>query len=660
MWQRVKTGSKAGFDKAYAALDKLGPPINNLSNKLGSEAFWPTTLDEESDKAARILKSFCKDGFYTEEEVQPDDGPKQKQRVIQKIPEKVIREAKGLAIFTTMRTGLWVSGAGGSGILIAKKDDGTWSPPSGIMLHTAGLGFLVGVDIYDCVVVINTQRALDAFTKVRCTLGGEVSVVAGPVGAGALLETSVHKHQAPVYTYLKSRGFYAGVQIDGTIVIERMDENERFYGQKLPVAEILAGKVRHPPYEVRRLLETIKAAQGDTDVDEDLLPSEAPPGDYELDDGQSFGVPKMDDPDPYGVLALEKEGMSLKEAGSQKRASWEQFSFNPAPTSPIYTIYNRSSQDFSARAASRRNSWRSSAFSAEAKTPSSLRNSLDQRRSLVVMTDTSTQTEVPTDAPTSPSRRSISGHSQHSSKGSVSYTHNQFMQDVPEHEVLKTPQKRADPINVSAANGYTTPPHTPPGIVDMHQASTETEADDDEPYDDVQIIEQKPVIHSIQAVQPVTSQVISKARLVTVPKRLPPKLPPRNPGRNTPVVVDASIKSRTPSPTNSALSGSPDVGSTSADTKPNALDIAMPEQDSAVPEEGSAKPQSSDVHKNTVLEATSETAAASTKAQESQLLDESPNETETVHLDLSKEAGEARQEDHGTLGTRDKMPGGFD
>lgn len=59
MWQRVKTGSKAGFDKAYATLDKLGPPINNLSNKLGSEAFWPTALDKESDKAARILKSFC-------------------------------------------------------------------------------------------------------------------------------------------------------------------------------------------------------------------------------------------------------------------------------------------------------------------------------------------------------------------------------------------------------------------------------------------------------------------------------------------------------------------------------------------------------------------------------------------------------------------------
>lgn len=59
VWQRLKTGSKSGFDQGWKALDKLGAPVNKLSNKLGSEAFWPTTLDKESDKAARILKSFC-------------------------------------------------------------------------------------------------------------------------------------------------------------------------------------------------------------------------------------------------------------------------------------------------------------------------------------------------------------------------------------------------------------------------------------------------------------------------------------------------------------------------------------------------------------------------------------------------------------------------
>jgi len=58
-WDKTKTISKKGLDKTWALADKLGAPVNRLSNKIGSEAFWPTTLDKECDKAARILKSFC-------------------------------------------------------------------------------------------------------------------------------------------------------------------------------------------------------------------------------------------------------------------------------------------------------------------------------------------------------------------------------------------------------------------------------------------------------------------------------------------------------------------------------------------------------------------------------------------------------------------------
>ena len=147
-----------------------------------------------------------------------------------------------------------------------------------------GLGFLAGVDIYDCVVVINTYKALEAFTKIRCTLGGEVSAVAGPVGIGGVLETEVHKRQAPVWTYLKSRGLYAGVQVDGTIVIERTDENEIFYGERIPAADILAFKARYPPRaKYNMLIATIKAAQGD-EVDESELPAAGlAPGDFDIE-----------------------------------------------------------------------------------------------------------------------------------------------------------------------------------------------------------------------------------------------------------------------------------------------------------------------------------------------------------------------------------------
>ncbi|CAK3765091.1 Hypothetical predicted protein [Lecanosticta acicola] len=590
LWQRVKGGSKTGFDKTWKALDRLGAPVNKLSNKLGSEAFWPTTLDKESDKAARILKSFCKDGFYAEEEFQPEDGPKQKQKVVQKIPEKVIRNAKGLAIFTTMRTGLWVSGAGGSGILVARKADGTWSPPSGILLHTAGLGFLVGVDIYDCVIVINTEEALQAFTKVRCTLGSEISVSAGPVGAGGVLETEIHKRQAPIYTYLKSRGFYAGVQIDGTIVIERTDENERFYGEKMPVLDILAGRVRHPPLEIARLMETIKAAQGDSDFDENLLPTEAPPGDFEID--HNFGVPDKDDPDPYGVLALEKEGMSLKEAGTKKRASWEEFTFSPSPSSPIHSIYARPSVETNTRSGSRRNSWRTSTFSTDPKTPSSLRNSTEVRSpSLMIDSSTQTDLDLADSTPMSPERRSI--RSQHSSGGSISANGLQIqMQDVPENEVLETDHRIRQEAKKSTANGYNTPPHTPPATATTHGDATskharseDGEIGDDEDTDDeeeVQVIEQPAV--TIPMVRPTVAEArqVNKARIVEVPKRFPPKLPPRNPGRAGSVVADASSKDASTDPASSLNSSR--RGSPASDTAKNGAHSVVDKKDDSVAE----------------------------------------------------------------------------
>ena len=89
-WEKAKHNSKVGFDKVWGWADKLGPPVNKLSNKLGAEAFWPTSLDKECDKAARILRSFCSDGFYEEiDERVHRDGPKVKQKVLKKIPSQV-------------------------------------------------------------------------------------------------------------------------------------------------------------------------------------------------------------------------------------------------------------------------------------------------------------------------------------------------------------------------------------------------------------------------------------------------------------------------------------------------------------------------------------------------------------------------------------------
>lgn len=94
---------------------------NDLANKFGAEAFWPMSLDKESDKAAAILRTFTRDGF----QVKSRDRKGNNTKSFVKIPSSVLQQAQGLAIFTVFRTGLHLSGASGSGILIARQPDGS-------------------------------------------------------------------------------------------------------------------------------------------------------------------------------------------------------------------------------------------------------------------------------------------------------------------------------------------------------------------------------------------------------------------------------------------------------------------------------------------------------------------------------------------------------
>jgi lipid-binding SYLF domain-containing protein len=472
--------------------------------------------------------------------------------VLKKIPQKVIQNAVGLAIFTTMRTGLWISGAGGSGVLIARKEDGTWSPPSGILLHTAGLGFLVGVDIYDCVLVINNRKALEAFMKLRATLGGEISAVAGPVGIGGVLEHDGKWKQAnkPVFTYLKSRGFYAGVQVDGTIVIERSDENERFYGQKIGVADILAGKARHPPPEIKLLMETVKAAEGSNDVDQELmgwLEDQPAPGDVGIESptrptssGPIFGLPEPDDPDPFGVLALERAGMEIREAGSGIRPSSEQFEYRPSPTSPIFSKFHRLSMD-TVTTTSNRESYMSHRT----------RGSTDRATQTSEM---GTQTD-PNDLVTPGTSPGLSNEDDKIMEEEevvhepeeIDYT----KIDLGPYNGLTHSQNGEYQSSGTTVNGYDQEHDHHMAHANGHDMDASYHTEEDVEADD----EEDPIVFEVAAVQatstmvsrPQVSVVKARGSLVDIGKRVvPPPLPPRNPFRAN--VDQASGRSATPSP----------------------------------------------------------------------------------------------------------------
>ena len=417
-----------------------------------------------------------------------------------------------------MRTGLWLSGSGGAGVLLGRLPDGSWSPPSGLMLHTVGLGFLAGIDIYDCVMIINTEEALQGFSKLRGTVGGEMSAVAGPVGMGAVLESEVHKRRAPIFTYLKSRGLYAGVQMDGTVLIERTDENERFYGEKIAVMDILQGKVRHPPPEINALLLTLRAAQGD-DVDWGVVPDAPPPSDFEIETDHVFGVPDKMDPDPYGVLALEKEGMQLKEAGTNKRASHEAFVFAPSPSSPIFHSFNRNSID--GKSISRRSSWRTSVATTVAPTTTT-------SRPTSTMVDMAVQTDFDNNDAASVASPNSFGSNGHKKMADIAEDPTTL--DPPAPTTASKPAIQTTTNGTYAANTETRRSldneESPYPEDNRRRKSSEQETRD---HTDDEADEEPIVVSSVQTAAP--PQFINRARLVSVKKPHAPALPPRNPVR---------------------------------------------------------------------------------------------------------------------------------
>jgi len=159
------------------------------------------------------------------------------------IPPAVLKDAKGLAIMTVIKAGFIVSGRGGSGIVVARTGKG-WSGPSAIGTGGAGFGLQIGGSVTEFVIVLNTTGAVQAFSQGgNISLGGDLSVAAGPVGRTA--EAGIMP-TAAVYTYSRSQGLFAGVSLEGTVIAARDDANRAYYGKALTPSQILAGGVKPP------------------------------------------------------------------------------------------------------------------------------------------------------------------------------------------------------------------------------------------------------------------------------------------------------------------------------------------------------------------------------------------------------------------------------
>ncbi|KAL7988023.1 hypothetical protein Chor_006942 [Crotalus horridus] len=212
----------------------------------------PSNLKSETKKAAKILREFT--------EITSRNGPDKL------IPAHVIAKAKGLAILSVIKAGFLVTARGGSGIVLARLPNGGWSAPSAIGIAGLGGGFEIGIEISDLVIILNHERAVEAFAKGgNLTLGGNFTVAIGPLGRNLEGDVAL-RSSAAVYTYCKSRGLFAGVSLEGTCLIERKETNSN---------AILFGDIS-PPLQAQDLYDILESFTLQYEVEEGRSYSSAP------------------------------------------------------------------------------------------------------------------------------------------------------------------------------------------------------------------------------------------------------------------------------------------------------------------------------------------------------------------------------------------------
>ena len=152
------------------------------------------------------------------------------------------------------------AGTAGTGVVLARLPDGTWSPPSAFSVRSGGIGIVYGVDVFDCVCVLNTKAAVDTYSSSEFNLNGRLDLVAGPIG-GKMGDGE----SSPVWTYTRSRGLYGGVTLESTGFKEQRKANAEFYGETITAAQILQGAVQAQkdstqwPMGANKLMTTLKS-----------------------------------------------------------------------------------------------------------------------------------------------------------------------------------------------------------------------------------------------------------------------------------------------------------------------------------------------------------------------------------------------------------------
>jgi len=150
-----------------------------------------------------------------------------------------LNQAKGLIIIPSLlKAGFFIGGSGGSGVLIVKDDKtGQWSQPAFYTLGAGSLGIQFGAEAAEIIMMVRTQKAVDALFTSSFKLGGDTSIAVGPVGTG--VKSNI---VADILSFSRTKGAYAGVSLEGSVIKTKDKWNEAYYGKAVRPVDIIVNR----------------------------------------------------------------------------------------------------------------------------------------------------------------------------------------------------------------------------------------------------------------------------------------------------------------------------------------------------------------------------------------------------------------------------------
>ncbi|HYM31376.1 MAG TPA: lipid-binding SYLF domain-containing protein [Candidatus Cybelea sp.] len=153
---------------------------------------------------------------------------------------RILKKARAVVIFPQiLKAGFIIGGEGGSGVLLAHdRQTGAWTAPSFYTLGSGSIGLQIGAEVAQVVLLIMTDKALNAVINNQVKLGADATIAVGPMGKGVEAATTTALN-ADIYSFAATQGLFAGLSLAGSVIKARNEWNRDYYGQPVTAGDIV-------------------------------------------------------------------------------------------------------------------------------------------------------------------------------------------------------------------------------------------------------------------------------------------------------------------------------------------------------------------------------------------------------------------------------------